>query len=113
MSHLTLESYDKLWYNIYFIHKTSNSLYKTTLKKTSCFLCVSRVFYLRIYSFILVELLHGDPSFSTKDWTHTACRGSTESEPLDHQGGPRDSLLYQTGKLILLSVEHLLLLSVC
>ena len=47
--------------------------------------------YIYMYVCIYIAMLHDmqDLSSPTRDQTHTACSGSTESQPLDHQENPQ------------------------
>ena len=51
-------------------------------------------FFHFIYSFFFFATLHSmwNFSYSTRNRTHTLRIGSTEFQPLDHQGSPRDDL---------------------
>ena len=54
--------------------------------------CIYVVTMARFYFLNFLAVFSGLQNLSslTRDWTHVPCRGSTESQRLDHQGIPQD-----------------------
>ena len=71
----------------FFLKKNLNLLF-IYLFRLCQVLVVARGIFLVAACGLLSCGMHVGSSFPTRDWTWFPCIGSTESYPLDHQGGP-------------------------
>ena len=58
------------------------------------------------FFFLAVQPGTWDLSSSTRDWTRTPCLGSTESEPLDHQGSLYRDVFWCRIKIRKATMDH-------
>ena len=78
--------------------------------------CLQMIQYVVFDSFFFLAVLHGIWKLSslTRDWIHSPCIGSAESEPLDCQGSPKDEcFLKRWMRLLLLLLSRFSCVRLC